>query len=291
MKKTVFIILSVFTLMITSCVSSEDQVSFRSEITEEKVLIDGGNIIIPAILTLPKGDFKAPVVIMEHGTGSDKNEAGDGYKMLAPSLAENGIASLRFDFPGSGESDASYLLYTNDEAIRETQIVADYLATLKDIDSSRIGLLGWSQGGTDVLLAASNNDTYKSVATWAGALELADMVSTSMREEAMRTGQTKMEFDWRDSLDLSKEWIKQAENMDVLGAVENIKAPIGSFHGTLDNTVPFSDSQMVQEKSSNSMSELIPIENADHTFLIFTGDLTLYNELKMKTVQWFVKTL
>ncbi|MCY1151773.1 MAG: alpha/beta fold hydrolase [Sphaerochaetaceae bacterium] len=291
MKKTIFIILSVFTLMFTSCMTSEDQVSFRSEITEQSILIDGGNVMIPAILTLPKGDFKAPVVIMEHGTGSEKNEAGDGYKMLAPSLAKRGIASLRFDFPGSGDSEESYLLYTNAEAVRETQVVADYLSTLNDIDSSRIGLLGWSQGGTDVLLAASNNETYKSVATWAGALELVDMVSAQMREEAMATGQTKMEFGWRDSLDLSKEWIEQAESMDVLAAVENIKAPIGSFHGTLDNTVPFSDSEMVQEKSSNNMSELIPIENADHTFLIFSGDLTVYNELKMKTVEWFVKTL
>ena len=85
-------------------------------------------------------------------------------------------------------------LYTNKEAVRETQIVADYLSEMDEIDGSRIGLLGWSQGGTDVLLAASDNDTYKSVATWAGALIIGDMATDEMRDEANKTGQTLYDF-------------------------------------------------------------------------------------------------
>lgn len=291
MKKKWLILTSVVVILLSSCMSTEANIIPRQEITEQSILIDAGNLMIPGILTLPKGDSPCAVVIMEHGTGSQKDEAGDGYKMLAPALAEKGIASLRFDFPGSGDSTSSYLLYTNEEAVRETQIVADYLSNLDEIDGSKIGLLGWSQGGTDVLLAASNNDTYKSVATWAGALIIGDMASEEMRAEANETGKTKMVFGWREDLPLSKEWIDQADSMDVLEYAKGIKAPIGSFHGTADNTVPFSDSEKVQSVSSNKMSKLIPIEGADHTYLIFTGDLTKYNELKDKTVDWFVETL
>lgn len=291
MKKNLSILILAIAVLflMSSCMTTT--ITPREEITEQAISIDAGDFVIPAILTLPKGDSPVPVVIMEHGTGSAKDEAGDGYKMLAPALAEKGIASLRFDFPGSGDSTASYLLYTNEEAIRETQIVADYLSNMSEIDGSRIGLLGWSQGGTDVLLAASDNDTYKSVATWAGALIIGDMATTEMREEAKKTGQTTMEFEWRDSLPLSLEWIEQADNMDVLAYASKIKAPIGSFHGTIDNTVPFSDSEKVQAGSTNEKSKLIPIEGADHTYLIFTGDLTKYYELRDKTVDWFVETL
>ena len=289
MKKNILVLTGIIALLMSSCVSTN--ITPRDSVTEQAILIDAGNLQIPAILTLPAGSEPCPVVIMEHGTGSQKDEAGDGYKMLAPALAEAGIASLRFDFPGSGDSTASYLLYTNKEAVRETQIVADYLSEMDEIDGSRIGLLGWSQGGTDVLLAASNNDTYKSVATWAGALIIGDMATPEMRDEANKTGQTLMTFEWRDALPLSKEWIDQADNMDVLAYAAKIKAPIGSFHGTIDNTVPFSDSEKVQALSTNKLSKLIPIEGADHTYLIFTGDLTKYNELKEKTVQWFVDTL
>ncbi len=291
MKKTVLILSCVATIFLMSCASTDEQIAFRSETTEQAILIDAGEFMIPAILTLPKCDKPCAVVIMEHGTGSQKDEAGDGYKMLAPALAEKGIASLRFDFPGSGESKASYLLYTNEEAIRETQVVADYLANRCEIDGKRIGLLGWSQGGTDVLLAASNNDTYKSVATWAGALVISDMATKEMRDEAMKTGQTKLEFEWREALPLSKAWIDQADSMDVLDYASKINAPIGSLHGTLDSTVPFSDSEKVQAASTNAKSKLIPIEGANHTYLIFTGDLSKYNELKDKTVSWFVETL
>ncbi len=291
MKKILLLVATLVAIVLTGCMSTNDQVAYRNEVTEQSVLIDAGNLLIPGTLTLPVGNTPAPVVIMEHGTGSQKDEAGDGYKMLAPALAEKGIASLRFDFPGSGDSTSSYLLYTNEEAIRETQIVADYLASMPEIDGSRIGLLGWSQGGTDVLLAASDNDTYKSVATWAGALIIGDMATKEMREEANKTGKTKLTFEWRDSLDLSKDWIDQADSMDVLSYAAKIKAPIGSFHGTIDNTVPFSDSEKVQNVSKNEMSKLIPIEGADHTYLIFTGDLTKYNELKDKTVNWFIETL
>ncbi len=291
MKKYFLLSISVIVLLLSSCASTHETIEMRNQITEQTVFIDAGNLIIPATLTLPKGNSPVPVVIMEHGTGSQKDEAGDGYKMLAPSLAEAGIASLRFDFPGSGDSTSSYLLYTNEEAIRETQIVADYLSNLAEIDGTRIGLLGWSQGGSDVLLAASENDTYKSVATWAGALIIGDMASEEMRAEAIKTGQTKMDFPWRESLPLSKEWIDQADNMDILAYATKISSPIGSFHGTEDKTVPFSDSEKVQARSINPKSRLIPIEGADHTFLIFTGDLTKYYELRDKTVEWFVETL
>ena len=100
-----------------------------------------------------------------------------------------------------------------------------------------------------------------------------------------------MEFGWRDPLPLSKEWIDQADSMDVLEYAAKIKAPIGSFHGTEDNTVPFSDSEKVQSLSTKAMSKFIPIEGDDHTYLIFTGDLTKYYELRDKTVDWFVETL
>ena len=66
---------------------------------------------------------------------------GDGYKMLTP--------SLRFDFT------CSYLLYTNKEAVKEHEIVVDYLSEMGDIDGSIIGSFGESQGCTNVFLAAS----------------------------------------------------------------------------------------------------------------------------------------
>ena len=62
------------------------------------ILINNSAYDVPGILTLPekvkttKADL--PALIMLHGTGSQKDEAGDLYKKLADKLAAQGIASL-----------------------------------------------------------------------------------------------------------------------------------------------------------------------------------------------------
>ena len=97
MKKNILVLTGIIALLMSSCVSTN--ITPRDSVTEQAILIDAGNLQIPAILTLPAGSEPCPVVIMEHGTGSQKDEAGEWVdKMLAPALAEAGIASLRFDF-------------------------------------------------------------------------------------------------------------------------------------------------------------------------------------------------
>lgn len=66
---------------------------------ESYVMIPSEKYEIPAIIGMPKGDVRGAVVML-HGTGSTKNEAGDGYKTAAPILAEQfGVATVRIDFP------------------------------------------------------------------------------------------------------------------------------------------------------------------------------------------------
>lgn len=278
-------------LLMVGCTSTKQTKVKEYEFTESVISINNGKYDIPATLVMPTSKTDVPLVIMLHGTGSNRDEAGNGFKLLAPALAEKGIASIRYDFPGSGESTVSYLLYSNSEASKNTLTVANYVSSLKGIDKDKLGILGWSQGGTDALLVAGESNRFKSIATWAGSLELSDMLTTAMREEALSKGQTTMEFGWRSALPLSQKWIDESDTMDVLEEVANITSPIGSFHGSLDQDVPYSDSEKVQAASTNTNSELITIEGTGHTYGIFSGDMTKYNELKAKTVAWFVKTL
>jgi dipeptidyl aminopeptidase/acylaminoacyl peptidase len=260
-------------------------------IVDINILVPNGDHEIPVVLTMPIGGEDVPAVVMMHGTGSNKDEAGNAYLMLAPMMAKAGIAAARFDFPGSGDSTASYALYSNTEAVSDAEAVAAFVAGMAGIDKKRIGVMGWSQGGTDALLAAGSSNTFSSVLTWAGALTLGDMATPEMRAEAEKQGYTLMEFEWREPLKLSQKWINEVDSMDVLAYAANITAPIGSIHGTVDTTVPFSDSEKVQAVSRNSESKLIPIEGSDHLYGVFSGDLTLFNTLADKTIEWFTTTL
>lgn len=277
--------------MVTSCAHQKSEAVLTSY--EKDVLIPCGDIEISATLSMPahQPGEKVSCVVMMHGTGSNREEAGGGYALLAPALAEAGIASLRFDFPGSGDSTASYQLYTNAEAVKEAGVCFDWLASLADIDKKRVGVMGWSQGGTDALLAAARDKRFASVATWAGSLDLSTMVTDKMREEAAAKGYAVMEFEWRDSLELSQNWIEQVDRDDVLAEAAGIRVPVLMIHGSDDNVVPPSDGRRVVEAAKNPLNEWYIIDGADHTFRIFTDDKRCVEALLEKTVSWFKETL
>ncbi|MBE5808197.1 MAG: alpha/beta fold hydrolase, partial [Clostridiales bacterium] len=204
MKKLLSLLL-VLMLVLTCCALAE-----TAGYEETVVTLDGGEYEIPATVCMPTAEGTHPAVVMLHGTGSTRDEAGDGYKYAAPVLAEKyGIATIRIDFPGNGDSTADYMLYTFKSAVADATAAAEYMASLDNIDGDKIGVMGWSQGGTDALLCCAwKPETFKSLVTWAGApdMKLDGFFSEEDYNEAKENGFFVMEFDWRDSLNVSLEW-------------------------------------------------------------------------------------
>ncbi len=264
----------------------------ESVYTENVITIKNTDYEIPAIITLPTGieEKKVPLVIMCHGTASNKDEAGDGYKMYASRLAEAGIASIRFDFIGTGDSKVDYSKYNFTTALNDVNKVIEYAKELDSVDSENIGILGWSQGGSIAMLAAGENPDVKSVVTWAGA-ENDCLLALGDYEAAKANGYAIVEFDWRDSLNFGLQWHEDVRNIDILETLKKSKAPILALNGSNDDVVPPETTDLIIETSTNELSKKSIIDGADHTFNIFTGDLTKYNELCDQTTQWFLDTL
>ncbi|GHU24284.1 hypothetical protein FACS1894172_10390 [Spirochaetia bacterium] len=264
------------------------------EITEEKIFITQGAYQIPAIVTLPVGanGQKFSAVVMLHGYASDKDEAGGGYKICAPELAKQGIASIRIDFFGTGESTVDYLEYDLDSAVANTDCAFDYLKTLKTVDATRIGVMGWSMGGTVALLAAGKNTAYKSVLTWAGATDLNGAVFTPAAYEiAVKNGFYEATFDWRTPLNILLKAFEIARDTDVLAIFSKSEAPVFALAGTLDDTVLPENAAKIAATSKNPKSKSFLIEGADHTFNIFTGNMECFTILTAETINWFLETL
>ena len=109
-----------------------------------------GTLTIP---TLKPGAAprKFPTVVMVTGSGpQDRNETIGRHKpfeTIAHYLAENGIASLRYDDRGVGESTGHFLNATSADFARDAIAVWNYAKTLSDLDVTKIGVLGHSEGG------------------------------------------------------------------------------------------------------------------------------------------------
>ena len=264
---------------------------------ETDIVIPGGSYDIPATVCLPAGDGPFPAVVMLHGTGSSRDEAGDGYRHAAPVLADKyGIATIRIDFPGNGESTADYMLYDFHSAVSDAKAAADYMASLDLIDGDAIGVMGWSQGGTDALLACAwEPETFKSLVTWAGApdMMLDGFFSEADYAEAKANGSFVMEFDWRDSLNVSLQWCDDVANTDVLGEFsKGYAGPVLAIAGTDDDTVDPSWSEKIVAASRNELSRTCFIEGMDHTFNVFSEeDLHSLYEAVDATGAFFADTL
>ncbi len=131
---------------------------------------------IAGTLTIPRGPGPHPAVVLISGSGlQDRNEEIMGHKpflVLADHLTRNGIAVLRADDRGAGDSfvpDRSTLLnVTSLDFASDTSLQVDYLRTQPEIDGDSIGLIGHSEGGIIAPLVADQRDDIAFIVMMAG---------------------------------------------------------------------------------------------------------------------------
>ena len=73
----------VFLLVFVLCIASAALAETPGYI-ETVVSIDAGDHQIPATVCMPTAEDTYPAVVMLHGTGSTRDEAGGGYAYAAP---------------------------------------------------------------------------------------------------------------------------------------------------------------------------------------------------------------
>ena len=227
---------------------------------------------------------------MLHGNGSTRHEAGNAYDFAAPEMAKAGIATIRFDYIGNGDSTSDYIDFTYDKGVEDAMKCYDYLAALGTIDMKHVGIMGWSQGGRLALLTAGRNDVFTSVCTWAGAYDQKGS-EEEQYEIAKKNGYYEVTYDWRDSLKQSPAYYECAMSIDYAKEVANIKAPILAINGKEDTVVTPETAQEIVDASTNPDSQVLLLDGADHTFCVFSGDDTVLRTLVQDTIDWFNRTL
>lgn len=125
--------------------------------TLDEVSFSNGDAVLRGTLTLPEDcSAETPVVIMVTGSGlQNRDEEIFGHKpfaVIADALARNGIASLRYDDRGYGESTGDPVNCTTED------LMYDALAGIKLLRQrfNKVGVLGHSEGGTIALMLGSD---------------------------------------------------------------------------------------------------------------------------------------
>lgn len=132
----------------------------------EEVTFPGGaeGVTLAGTLTLPEGDGPFPVVVLVSGSGpQDRDEnlapmaAIKPFALIADALTNAGVAVLRYDDRGVGESTGDFTAALITDFVADASAAIDYLLTREDIDPQQIGLLGHSEGGLSAAYLGANN--------------------------------------------------------------------------------------------------------------------------------------
>ena len=123
-------------------------------------------------LTLPSEKGVFPAVLLITGSGpQDRNETIYNHRpflVLADYLTRQGIAVLRVDDRGVGESTGDFSQATSVDFASDVLAGVEYLKTRKEINPEQIGLIGHSEGGLIAPMVAVKSPDVSFIVLMAG---------------------------------------------------------------------------------------------------------------------------
>ena len=138
---------------------------------------------VPAVVHLPE-QTPAPVVVCCHGLLSHKDSSK--FVAIGEMYGSEGLAVVRFDFPGCGESQTvqrESLLFSR---LRDLRVVLDWVQE-QPWANGKIGLLGSSLGGyLSLLTAASVPSRVQAAVCWATPFDLSRIKLALEETEELR---------------------------------------------------------------------------------------------------------
>lgn len=187
-----------------------EEVSTAGDIVEKPVSFRSGDLTLAGTLTLPATQTPPLcVVLLVVGSGPvdrDGNAAGfqmDAYRQLAHALARSGIASLRYDKRGVGESAGDAATASRADLLADVRAAWDALSARSELAETPRVALGHSEGTYLVEdLAAGNPDVDGLILLCGSPQSLAGVtrwqVETLLRQQGATEEQVRVALEQED---------------------------------------------------------------------------------------------
>lgn len=225
-----------------------------------------------------------PGVVFFHGFTGDRMESHWLFVKCSRALAEAGVASLRFDFYGSGESEGSFSEVTLQSEISDAQGAVDFFRRQKGIDPDRLGLLGLSLGGAIAATIAAPSRC-QALVLWAALahpVELRKLAAEQAKELPGAGGA--LEYNGHI---VSSRLLEDVDGVDPLKGIAAFGGPTLIIHPERDELLPRSHPDDLFRSSGATVKERVIIAGADHTFTSVAWE----REVISRSVDWLARHL
>jgi dipeptidyl aminopeptidase/acylaminoacyl peptidase len=232
-------------------------------------------------LTIPRGagrDNPVPAIVTSTGSGpQDRDEfiGIEGYRpfrQIADTLGRRGIAVLRMDDRGTGASTGTHRGSTSADFAEDVRAGLAYLRTRPEIDSRRLGLLGHSEGGMIVPLAALKEPELRGMVLMAPpadaprsilAFQMRNLATNNPRlTPAQRDSAIARIPGTIDSLQRSDAWMGYFLTYDPPAILRQLKAPVLILMGGTDQ-------QVTPDQAPRLVQAFVEAGNRDVTARVF----------------------
>lgn len=230
----------------------------------EEVTFESEGITLAGTLTTPKGEAAWPAVVLITGSGAqdrDENSPGPGglklgiFRTIADTLTRRGIAVLRYDDRGVGGSGGSLVDAGLSGLVADVEAAVAYLRNRPEIEGSRVGLVGHSEGGIIAPIIASEDREIAAIVLMAGTAAPIDSVileqstelalaaggdsadvarareSTLALMDAIRVGREPEDTDLSPG---TQRWLREHIEHDPLATIKRVDAPVLVVNGGQD---------------------------------------------------------
>jgi len=234
------------------------------------------------IFSLPKNREKSPAVILVHGFAKTKSERK--FVELARKLAENGIASLRFDFSGCGDSEGRFFKMSISKQVGELRAAFQKLIEEKRIDKDRIGIFAHSLGTVVSCLFQIKYKKIKCLVLAAPALNQEELIKKWYEEKEIKKWKRKGYLD-TEKFRIGINYLQEA--VDYTGILPQIKIPTLVLHGGKDEDISGKIAREAFLKIGSRRKKMKVIRKADHHFESYLGR----QKVIQHSLKWFLKYL
>ncbi|MFX3623552.1 MAG: alpha/beta hydrolase family protein [Ectobacillus sp.] len=231
---------------------------------QEAVSIIHKGQVLRGMQHIPEGLEKVPAVILFHGFTGTKLEPHRMFLKISRALELKRIASFRFDFLGSGESDGNFQEMTVLGELEEAKTMLQYVRSHPAVDENRIIILGFSMGGLVASLLAGDMPE-----------QIAKLILIApagmMAKKAVFIANERLYIPEHDTYDcdgnlVGRAFIEELETISVWERAKAYQKDVLLIHGTNDKSVPYEVSTLYIKHCYREKATLHPIEGADHTF-------------------------
>ena len=184
-----------------------------------------------------------------------------GAARVSKQLTNFGIATLRFDFPGLGQSEGDFADTCFSQNVADIQAAADWLAA--NYSAPQL-LMGHSLGGAAALAAANNIRSLKAVATIGAPFDPAHSVLHYADKigEVDANGEVEVTLGGR-ALTISRLFLEDLAETNPEDYLPRLRKPLMVLHSPIDQTVGIDNAQNIF-RTTRYPKSLVALDKADH---------------------------